>query len=74
MECVEQLIGGFETPYGMELLSTVHWVAIHKKPKELKGLIYLMNRWSVRKKIIMKDEHVRIAFERLKALGWIHAN
>jgi uncharacterized protein YwgA len=24
---VEQLIQGFETPYGMELLSTVHWVA-----------------------------------------------
>ena len=27
LERVAQLIEGFETPYGMELLSSVHWVA-----------------------------------------------
>lgn len=26
---VKQLIEGFETPYGMELLSTIHWIVKH---------------------------------------------
>ncbi|HEX3048468.1 MAG TPA: hypothetical protein VHY08_27210 [Bacillota bacterium] len=30
MERVKQLIEGFETPYGMELLATVHWLATHE--------------------------------------------
>ncbi len=71
---VRQLIEGFETPYGMELLSTVHWVATHKKPKELKRLTSLVHRWSNRKRTVMKDEHIEIALERLKELGWINAN
>ena len=29
LEAVTELIEGFETPYGMELLATVHWVAHH---------------------------------------------
>ncbi|MGZ8244978.1 type II toxin-antitoxin system antitoxin DNA ADP-ribosyl glycohydrolase DarG [Methylomagnum sp.] len=30
---IMQLVDGFETPYGMELLSTVHWVAHRGGPK-----------------------------------------
>ena len=29
-EKVARLIEGYETPYGMELLATVHWVAAHE--------------------------------------------
>ena len=29
---VSEVIDGFETPYGMELLSSVHWVATHQQP------------------------------------------
>jgi len=29
LDQVTGLIAGFETPYGMELLSSVHWVAVH---------------------------------------------
>jgi len=74
LDSVAQLIEGFETPYGMELLSTVHWVATHKKTKELKLLTSLVHKWSDRKRTIMKDKHIKIAFEKLNALGWIHAN
>ncbi len=70
LDSVAKLIEGFETPYGMELLSTVHWVATHEKPKELKRLTSFVHKWSNRKRTIMKDEHIKIAFERLKALGW----
>ena len=31
LESVSQLIDGFETPYGMELLTTVHWVQNHEQ-------------------------------------------
>ena len=34
MEHVGQLIEGFETPYGMELLATVHWVATRMEPTQ----------------------------------------
>jgi len=74
LDSVAQLIEGFETSYGMELLSTVHWIATHKKPKELQRLTSLVHEWSERKRTIMKDEHVKIAFEKLTTLGWIHAN
>ena len=32
LDAVGRLIEGFETPYGMELLATVHWVAHHGGP------------------------------------------
>ncbi|MCH8937244.1 MAG: macro domain-containing protein, partial [Gemmatimonadetes bacterium] len=32
LERVAELIHGYETPYGMELLSSVHWVAKHASP------------------------------------------
>ena len=34
---VSDLISGFETPFGMELLSTVHWVARQEGAKTLDG-------------------------------------
>ncbi len=71
LERVERLIEGFETPYGMELLATVHWVATHEKAMELSRLVSLVHQWSDRKRFIMKDEHIRIAFDRLRATGWI---
>jgi O-acetyl-ADP-ribose deacetylase (regulator of RNase III) len=33
LDRVSQLIRGFETPYGMELLSTVHWIASVEDPR-----------------------------------------
>lgn len=30
---VSDLIEGFETPYGIELLSSTHWVAMHGQPR-----------------------------------------
>lgn len=71
---VTKLIEGFETPYGMELLSTVHWVVTHDKPTESNRLISLVHKWSDRKSVIMKDEHIQIACDRLMQQGWTNAN
>lgn len=69
---VADLIEGFETPYGMELLATVHWVTTKNKPK-VNGpeeALQIIKKWSTRKATLMKLEHVKIAWEQLKHQGW----
>jgi O-acetyl-ADP-ribose deacetylase (regulator of RNase III) len=70
---VLELISGFESPYGMELLSTVHWTIKHEnyEPTNVEGIIRHIQRWNSRKKQIMKPEHIKIALKRLEATGWV---
>jgi len=66
------LIEGFESPYGMELLASVHWVAAHEGvPIDPDPLIQALHQWSDRKRRIMKPEHIRVAWNRLQDLGWL---
>jgi hypothetical protein len=73
MDGVAALIDGFETPFGMELLATTHWVmahdpAAHDSPDAaVKGV----KDWDFRKARIMGPEQIRVAWERLRgtALG-----
>lgn len=67
---VAELIEGFETPYGMELLSTVHWVARHEGARELNDAVEKTYAWNDRKKMF-KPEHVRIAWDALNREGWV---
>jgi len=71
---VSELIEGFETPYGMELLSSVHWIAKH----ELQGVdinydsvMEKINFWSLRKRNLIKPKHVTIALDKLSLQEWI---
>lgn len=71
---VSELIEGFETPFGMELLATVHWVATREDPEAArKAEVALrgVRTWSTRKAELMRPEHVAAAWGRLKDLGWI---
>jgi hypothetical protein len=67
---VAKLIEGYETPYGMELLSTVHWVARHEGARELHDALEKTYAWNDRKKMF-KPEHVRIAWDALNREGWV---
>ena len=71
---VAQVIEGFETPYGMELLSTVHWVCTHGEPKatHAEAAINSVQSWNDRKREMFRCEHIRVAYNRLKELSWIH--
>ena len=71
---VAELIQGFETPYGMELLSTVHWVCTHSTPKAstTNVAIQYVQDWNERKRDMFKAVHIRVAYERLRELDWIH--
>lgn len=67
---VSNLISGFETPFGLELLSTVHWVATREQAEDLQDATARTYRWSPRKRAFSK-EHIAVAWTALKQQGWI---
>ncbi len=73
LERVKDLIEGFETPYGMELLSTVHWVAAREPSTkgDLGAIQAKVGAWNERKKNLMKPQHIRTAYSRLEQQGWL---
>jgi O-acetyl-ADP-ribose deacetylase (regulator of RNase III) len=69
---VFQLIEGFESPYGMELLASVHWVVAEEGvPDDPESVVTAIHGWNDRKRRIMKPEHIRVAWNRLHDLGWL---
>lgn len=72
MERVAELIDGFEDPYGMELLSTVHWVMCNAPgaKDDPEQSIKAVHGWSERKKAYLKPSHLKRAWHRLKKLNW----
>lgn len=74
---VVALIEGFETPYGMELLATVHWVGVNggrdgsPPARDVETAVAMVHAWNPRKQQIFKPHHVRKAWDRLTELGWL---
>jgi O-acetyl-ADP-ribose deacetylase (regulator of RNase III) len=70
---VAEIIEGFETPYGMELLSSVHWVAVHADPSAVDELtaITKVHNWNERKARMFHSQHIKIAWSHLKTAGCI---
>ena len=71
LNIVASLIEGFETPYGMEMLASAHWVVKHQNAKTEEDAIHLIHSWNERKKKIFKEEHIRITWQRLVEQQWI---
>jgi len=69
---VANLVNGFETPYGLELLATVHWVATREGADTAENAFAGVREWNDRKKVFT-ERQVAIAFERLKSKGWLTA-
>ena len=68
---VVELIDGFETPFGMELLSTVHWVAQDEFATENNVIIDHVYKWGENKKQF-NPRQIEIATRRLFQNGWIN--
>ena len=73
LERVAALIDGFETPYSMELLASIHWLAIHEptKAKDKTQAAALLREWSSRKRKLFQAHHVEVAWQRLVEEKWI---
>lgn len=67
---VATLIAGFETPYGMELLATVHWVTRHEGASTAAEAIEKTYAWSPRKRSLAEG-HIRAAWSALDRRGWL---
>jgi uncharacterized protein YwgA len=67
---VANLIKGFETTFGMELLSTVHWVATREEAVTAEEAVMKVHAWNTRKRMF-EPRHIYLAWERLREAGWI---
>jgi O-acetyl-ADP-ribose deacetylase (regulator of RNase III) len=70
---VERLIRGFETPYGMELLATVHWI-VQEVPaiaEDVEAIAGRVHAWNQRKRTSFTTDHVASARKQLRRQGWI---
>lgn len=69
---VSALIEGFETPFGMELLATVHWVMAHSQDarESEDAAIAAVHGWNARKAERMKPSQLRTVWSHLRQHGW----
>lgn len=72
-ERVSDLVEGFESPFGMELLSTVHWVAHTEQVQSVDDGIARIYAWNERKKGFSRRQ-IELAFTVLSRKGWIPGN
>ena len=69
---VVDLTEGFETPFGLELMATVHWVATKEHAVDFKDLVARIYAWDERKRRF-SEEQIRIAWKALADKGWLTA-
>lgn len=69
---VAKLIDGFETPYGMELLATVYWVAQREGASDFREVRDAVYGWSERKRQFASEE-IKLAYRTLIERGWLNA-
>lgn len=67
---VANLVRGFETPFGMELLATVHWVATQEGADTLEAAIAKTHAWNERKLRFTKTQ-IGLAWEALETRNWL---
>jgi O-acetyl-ADP-ribose deacetylase (regulator of RNase III) len=73
LERISRLIQGFETPYGMELLASVHWLSQEDPAvkEDYQMAVHGFAAWNERKKGQFQPEHIKIAWQRLHQQGWL---
>ena len=69
---VGALVEGFETPFGLELLATVHWVATRERASGAEEATAKVYAWNERKQRF-SPRQIGIAYEALCSNGWLTA-
>lgn len=67
---VSNLVEGFESPFGMELLATVHWVFAKEEAKSKKQVVTKVHQWNERKKQFTPRQ-IELAYNVLAEKGWL---
>lgn len=66
---VADLVSGFETPYGLELLATVHWVVTQEGAEDVASAVEKVHLWNERKRKFTPRQ-IAVAYDALKSQGW----
>ncbi|WP_456304780.1 type II toxin-antitoxin system antitoxin DNA ADP-ribosyl glycohydrolase DarG [Acetobacter oeni] len=69
---LNKLVQGYESPYGLELLSSVHLLAHHEGHFPVEKIIREMQGWSEAKRNQFSEDAIRAAYDRLKDDGLLH--
>ncbi|MFC3170427.1 type II toxin-antitoxin system antitoxin DNA ADP-ribosyl glycohydrolase DarG [Paracoccus fontiphilus] len=72
IERLDHLIQGYESPYGLELLSSVHWLANHEKHSPIEKIISEMATWNENKRNLFQENAIREAYKRLEEDGLLN--
>lgn len=67
---VGDLVQGFETPFGLELLSTVHWVATRRRARTADEIVTQTYAWGERK-LRFSPRQIHLALDVLNQKGWL---
>ena len=67
---VADLVEGFESPFGLELLSTVHWVASKEGARSIEDIVRMTYAWNDRKRRFT-NRQIALAADTLSRKGWI---
>lgn len=67
---VADLVDGFETPFGLELLSTVHWVMTRQGANRLDDVVQRTHTWNERKRQFTPRQ-IGLAVDRLTRKHWV---
>lgn len=69
---VVRLIDGFEDSYGMEMLSSLHWVMVHDAAARASSAVAIdqVHAWNGRKRKTLKAAHLEKAWQRLVDQEW----
>ena len=67
---VAELVEGFESPFGLELLSTVHWIIKHEDPQSREDVLQKTYAWNPRKRQFTPRQ-VNLAVDVLMDKGWV---
>jgi len=68
---VADLVEGFETPFGMELLASVHWVVAQESAKSVDEVIAAIYGWNARKRQFSQRQ-IQLAYKTLQDKDWLH--
>jgi O-acetyl-ADP-ribose deacetylase (regulator of RNase III) len=66
---VARLVEGFETPFGLELLTSVHWVVAQEKVQGREDILRAVYSWAPRKRQFTAAQ-IDLAEQRLRSEGW----
>jgi O-acetyl-ADP-ribose deacetylase (regulator of RNase III) len=69
-ERVAKLVEGFESPFGLELLTTVHWIVTRERPASGNEPIAKFYAWADRKRQFTPHQ-IHLAAKVLREKGWI---